>query len=89
MGFGFGYFPEQMCGFLHFKKVEFDGEFPIAKLHFKDEYFPGNIVMTALNPFIPRDAENSSIPAAFFEIEVENTADIDITYQVALTLSNL
>ena len=88
MGYGFGFFPEQMCGFPHFKNVEFDGEFPIAKLNFSDEKFPGDVAMMAFNPFIPLDAKNSSIPAGFFEIEVENTTSKSLVYQIALTLSN-
>ena len=68
--YGFGANTEKMCGFPHFRNLEFNGEFPIATLDFKDDYFPGNIKMTAFNPFIPLDSKNSSLPAAFFEIEV-------------------
>ena len=87
---GYGYGPEgqTMCGFPHFKEVEFDGEFPIATLNFKDDKFPANVKLTAFNPFIPCDAKNSSIPAAFFEIEVNNTADEDIVFQIAFSVSN-
>ncbi len=87
-GYGFGPNAQKMCGFPHFKDVEFVGEFPIASLGFKDDKFPANITMTAFNPFIPRDAKNSSIPAAFFEIEVENTTDENIKYQIALSVAN-
>jgi len=67
--FGSGANNEKMCGFPHFKNVEFNGEFPMAFIDFNDEHFPGNIRMTAFNPFIPCDSENSSLPAAFFEIK--------------------
>jgi len=87
-GYGFGPNIQKMCGFPHFRNVEFDGEFPIASLDFKDDNFPANVNMTAFNPFIPRDAKNSSIPAAFFEFEVENTTSEDIKYQIALSLTN-
>ncbi|MBQ7794704.1 MAG: hypothetical protein IJ366_09350, partial [Clostridia bacterium] len=87
-GYGFGPSGQKMCGFPHFKDVEFDGEFPIASVNFKDEKFPADIKMTAFNPFIPRDAKNSSIPAAFFEIEVENTTDEAVKYQIALSVAN-
>jgi len=86
--FGSGANNEKMCGFPHFKNVEFNGEFPMAFIDFNDEHFPGNIRMTAFNPFIPCDSENSSLPAAFFEIEVENTTSENITYQVALSVAN-
>ena len=44
--------------------------------------------MTAFNPFIPHDAKNSSIPSAFFELEVENTTGRNMKYQIALSVTN-
>ena len=87
-GFGFGPNNRKMIGFPHFKNVEFDGEFPVASLKFKDDKFPANVIMTAFNPFIPLDAKNSSLPAAFFEFEVENTTKECIKYQIALSVTN-
>lgn len=87
-GYGFGPETRTMCGFPHFKKVEFDGEFPVATLNFKDDNFPADVKMTAFNPFIPCDSKNSSIPAAFFEIEVNNTTDEILKYQIAFSVAN-
>lgn len=87
-GFGFGPNAGTMCGFPHFENVEFDGEFPIANLKFSDSEFPGEVKMTAFNPFIPGDEDNSSIPAAFFEIEVKNTSGSQVSYQLAFTVRN-
>ena len=87
-GYGYGPSSGTMCGFPHFEDVEFKGEFPIAELTFTDCDFPGKIRMTAFNPFIPLDSYHSSLPAAFFEIEVENTADKDLEYQIAFTVCN-
>lgn len=87
-GYGFGPNCRKMCGFPHFEHVEFDGEFPVANINFKDKRFPADIRMTAFNPFIPRDSKNSSIPAAFFEYEVENTEECDIKYQIAFSVAN-
>lgn len=87
-GYGYGPLKESMCGFPHFKKVTFDGEFPVARLTFEDHDFPGKVVLTAFNPFIPLDEDNSSIPAAFFEIEVENDSRQDWEYQIAFSVMN-
>ena len=87
-GYGFGPESQKMCGFPHFKCAEFDGEFPIATLRFQDDKFPANVKMTAFNPFIPCDAKNSSIPAAFFEIEIQNTTDEAVKYQIAFSVAN-
>lgn len=87
---GYGYGPEEMkmCGFPHFKNVLFEGEFPVANLKFSDEQFPAEVTMTAFNPFIPADSFNSSIPAAFFEIEVSNTTADDMRYDIAFSVAS-
>ncbi len=87
-GYGFGPSGQTMCGFPHFENVSFDGQFPIARLTFTDKNFPGKVVLTAFNPFIPRDSENSSIPAAFFEITYENDTDDEIEFTAALSVRN-
>ncbi len=86
--FGFGPKRSTMAGIPHFKDVEFEGKYPFAKLRFIDEDFPGRVEMTAFNPLIPLNDKDSSIPGAFFEIEVENILDKAVTYTVALSASN-
>ena len=86
--YGFGPPRESLMGAPHFREVEFRGEFPIAELSFLDETFPGTVTMTAFNPFIPLNERDSSIPAAFFEIDVRNTTASPLTYTVAATLHN-
>ena len=70
---GFGYGPDggTMCGFPHFREVIFGGAFPLATLTFRDEDFPAEVVLQAYNPFIPHDADNSGLPAAFFDIKIK------------------
>lgn len=87
-GFGFGPEGSSMAGFPHFKDVVFEGNFPIARLTFKDEDFPIIATLCAFNPFIPHDEYNSSIPAAFFEWEIENITDQDTEIALACTLRN-
>lgn len=87
-GYGFGPSISTMSGFPHFKNCEFNGEFPIANLKFTDEDFPGEVNLTAFNPFIPLDSDNSSIPAAFFEISYQNTQSTAVEFQCAFSLAN-
>lgn len=86
-GYGYGPHSATMCGYPHFKKVKFDGTFPIATLTFEDDHFPGKVIMKAFNPFIPLETDDSSIPAAFFEIKIISKAD-DIRYTVILSVAN-
>lgn len=87
---GFGLGPERtsMCGFPHFKNCSFLGEFPIAKLTFTDDDFPGAVVLTAFNPLIPGDADSSSVPAAFFEISYENGTGDEVEFSVFFSVQN-
>ncbi|MBE6807924.1 MAG: hypothetical protein E7524_00475 [Ruminococcaceae bacterium] len=86
---GFGHGPERktLCGMPHFKNVKFDGKFPITTLTFEDENFPAKVIMKAFNPFIPLDADNSSIPAAFFDITFKSR-EVGIKYTVVFTVCN-
>ncbi len=87
-GFGFGPSSGTMSGLPHFKNVEFNGEFPIAKLTFWDDDFPGKVILTAFNPFIPLDSKNSSLPAAFFDINFVNDGETDVEYEAFMSISN-
>ena len=74
-GFGFGPLSTTMCGFPHFKNIEFEGRYPMAIIRFSDEDFPADIELEAYNPFIPHDAKNSSIPCAIFNLKVKGRVD--------------
>lgn len=86
-GYGFGPNETTFCGFPHFRKVSFHAAFPVATVTFQDPDFPGKVVMKAFNPLIPLDADNTGIPAAFFEITVESPED-GVRYTVVLTAYN-
>ena len=86
--FGFGPTRSSLGGLPHFADVEFEGTFPVATLSFADEKFPGMISLRACNPFIPGNSDDSSIPAACFELQIANTGDDDLDYTVALAVTN-
>ncbi len=87
---GYGYGPKEgrMAGFSHFENTSFNGRFPIAELNFDSAKFPGSVKLTAFNPFIPLDDKNSSIPAAFFEVEYTNTTDEVQVFSAAFSFQN-
>ena len=86
--FGFEVRREYLTGLPHFKETVFRGEYPLAALRFKSGKFPGRVGVTAFNPFIPLNDKDSGIPAAFFEIEVNNTTQKAIDYTIAGTVAN-
>ncbi len=87
---GYGHGPNRttLSGMAHFSDVNFSGRFPLAQISYNEEAFPGKIKLSAFNPFIPSDDKNSSIPAAFFQWDIENTSDREITYTVAFSCGN-
>ncbi|CAM3272204.1 GH116 family glycosyl-hydrolase [Paenibacillus lupini] len=87
-GYGFGPESQTMAGMPHFRETEFRGEFPLAGMTFADPSFPGRVELLAFNPFIPLNDQDSSIPAAFFEWEIENSSEEPITYTIGLSVGN-
>ncbi len=86
--FGHGANFHSMNGFPHFETNTFDGEFPVARLTFANDRFPGKIVLKAFNPIIPLDSKNSSLPGAFFTVEFENPTEKALTFEAALSVAN-
>ncbi len=86
-GFGYGPASGSMAGYPHFRKVTFDGKFPEAVLTFEDPGFPARVTLRAFNPFIPLNADDSSLPAAFFEIGIKSCAE-GARYTVLLSATN-
>ena len=86
--FGFGVPRELLSGLPHFQEVEFTGQFPSATLHYSDDHFPGHVSLTAFNPFIPLNEDESGLPAAFFDFKVSNPTSEKIQYTLCATLGN-
>ena len=78
--FGFGARRDSLVGMPHFRSNTFEGRFPVAKLIFRDDRFPGEVELLAFNPFIPLADRDSSMPVAMFEITFANTGDAPIDY---------
>lgn len=87
-GFGFGTSRETLSGLPHFRRTEFHGGFPLAEIRFQDPAFPGQVRLTAFNPFIPLNDRDSSLPAAFFTIGIDNVTRRAIDYTVAFSIRN-
>lgn len=87
---GFGYGPDSgtMAGFPHFERNVFEGAFPWAKATFSDPDFPAAPTLSAWSSFIPMNADDSSLPCAFYEVELTNTCAEETAYTVAYTLGS-
>lgn len=86
--FGEGASRYSLMGFPHFRDCTFEGNYPFAVIRFVEEAFPGTVSFEAFNPLIPTNEDDSSIPAAFLAVTVENTTAETLTYTVAGSLNN-
>jgi non-lysosomal glucosylceramidase len=76
------------AGLPHFRNVEFVGMFPIARLHFTDPDVALDVTMEAYNPFIPLNADDSSLPVAMFTFELKNPTSEAVQATLFANLEN-
>lgn len=77
-----------MAGFPHFRNAAFEGRFPVAELQLSDDGFPVKARLIAFNPFIPHNEDDSSLPCAMFEWELENVSEADADCALGLSMCN-
>ena len=65
-------------GLPHCRKAEMLPRFPFATVKLTDRKLPLAVEVTGWSPFIPGDADNSSLPAASIEYRFTNTSDKDV-----------
>jgi len=59
-------------GFPRFKEAEFKARFPFGTVTLKDPKIPIEVYLTGWSPFIPGDADNSSLPVGALEYTFKN-----------------
>lgn len=79
---------EEAQGALHFDAAPFSVRFPYAYLNFSHDGFPGKVSLCAFNPLLPLNHIDSSIPAAFFEFELENISKEPVNYTLCAAMEN-
>jgi uncharacterized protein (DUF608 family) len=62
-------------GLPRFKNCSFLARFPIATIELNDEDVPLSVSIKGWSPFIPTDADNSSLPAGALEYSFKNTSN--------------
>jgi len=60
-------------GLPRFSKALFTTRFPFGTVHLSDDSMPVSVDLTGWSPFIPSDADNSSLPVAALEFRIRNT----------------
>ena len=60
-------------GLPRFQNTKFTARFPFALIEMQDDDIPLDIQLTGWSPFIPTDADNSSLPVGAIEYSFRNT----------------
>ncbi len=99
-GFGFGPPTAFGSGLLRFADCSFTGAFPFCRVDLTDrpqdpsiavpsEPCPVDVSIEAFSPFIPLNADDSSIPVAIFDVKLTNATADPVIATVALGLQNI
>jgi uncharacterized protein (DUF608 family) len=65
----------QNAGFPYFRDCRFQSEFPFATVKLADDDIPVKASLTGWSPFIPGQADDSSLPLAVLEYSFENATE--------------
>jgi uncharacterized protein (DUF608 family) len=73
---------ERLYGLPRFSRISFEQRFPFAEVSLEDDDVPLAVRLTAFNPFVPNDADASSLPVAGLEYRFTNTTTdrIDVVF---------
>lgn len=74
-GMGMGY---KNYGLPRFRECEFTSHFPFGEITLRDKTMPVDAYVTGYSPFIPGDADSSSLPAATVEYRLVNKTDSEL-----------
>ncbi|MFO7698574.1 MAG: GH116 family glycosyl-hydrolase, partial [Anaerolineae bacterium] len=87
-GMGFGVNRENGSGLPHMRATTFRGEFPLAWVRFEDPSLPVEVELEAYSPFIPTNADDSSLPVAILTYRVHNPGQRAVDMSVAGNMAN-
>ncbi len=83
-----GLSPAQVSGLERLEDATFTGEYPLAKVNFRDRELPVNVMLEAFTPFIPLDAEDSGLPVACLRYRVRNPSKLPAKVSIAFSIEN-
>lgn len=65
-------------GLPRFQEATFQAQFPFGRINLRDEDIPLQVELSGWSPFIPGDADNSSLPAGALEYRFSNPSNATI-----------
>ncbi len=75
-------------GLHRLRGATFTGEFPFARIAFRDSKLPVKVTLEAFSPFIPLDPEDSGLPVAVMRYRVRNPGKETARVAIAFAIDN-
>lgn len=71
-----------------FRSIRFRGQYPAALVEYSEPELPVRVTLEAFSPFVPLDADASSLPAIVCEYVVENTGKEELEVELLGWIEN-
>ncbi len=71
-----------------FTDIRFRGEYPIARVEYRDQQLPVVVELEAFSPFIPLNETDSSLPVTVMRFTVKNTSTAAVDVELGGWLEN-
>ncbi len=75
-------------GMPRFREATFETAYPFGQVNLVTPQIPVNVKIKSFNPLIPGDIDNSSIPLAVLDFELENRSAKDISFSICGSMQN-
>ena len=69
-------------------EISFRGEYPLARVEYRDAASPIAVSLRAYSPFVPLDWDSSSLPATICEFTIRNTSARSVQAEIGGWLEN-
>ncbi len=83
-----GLSPAAVSGLERLEDATFVGEYPVARVRFRDRLLPVQVSLEAFSPFVPLEAEESGLPVAVLRYRVKNPGATQARVSIAFSLDN-
>ena len=81
--------PAPLAGMPRFAECEFQASYPFGRVVLTDPHFPVDVSITAFNPLLPGNPEDSGLPLAAFRVTLTSRADTPVTADVMFSVETM
>jgi len=71
-----------------FERISFQGQYPIGRITYRDKGCPVSVELEAYSPFIPLNADDSSLPTTVMSYTVTNKSDRTVEAEISGWMEN-